>query len=132
MKVKDLIDELQKCNPNDRVSIPVEVGYLSIGGTPRRDVAAVYRGFDWDSKTVFLHIGDQERLTVLSREEYTELVQYKQLVSGLRGKKDIEHLSDIFVKKDFVIKRLKRLLSVEELERFEIADLITDITEEKL
>lgn len=132
MKVSELIAELQQCNPDHQVAIPVEVGHVTLGGTPRREVEAIYRGFDWDSRTVFLHIGDQDRLTVMSKEEYIELIRYKQLVSGVRGKQDIKHLSDVFVKKDFVIERLKRLINVEELETFEISDLITDIYEEKL
>ncbi|WWT49367.1 hypothetical protein [Escherichia phage vB_EcoM-LTH01] len=132
MKVSELIEELQKCRPDDKVSIPVEVGHVTIGGTPRREVEAVYRGFDWDSKQVFLHICADERLTVMSKEEYIELIRYKQLVSGMRGKQDIEHLSDVFVKKDFVIERLQRLSHVEELETFEISNLISEIIEEKL
>lgn len=132
MKVSELIAELQQCNPDHQVAIPVEVGHVTMGGTPRREVEAIYRGFDWDSRTVFLHIGDQDRLTVMSKEEYIELIRYQQLVSGVRGKQDIKHLSDVFVKKDFVIERLKRLINVEELEPFEISDLITDIYEEKL
>lgn len=48
---------------------------------------------------------------------------------GMRGKQDIAHLSDVFVKKDFVI---ERLINVEELEPFEVSDLITDIYERQL
>lgn len=132
MKVSELIAELQKCNPDHQVAIPVEVRNVTLGGTPRREVEFVTQGFDWDSRTVFLDIVRDERLTVMSKEEYIELIRYKQLVSGVRGKQDIENLSDVFVKKDFVIERLKRLIDVEELELFEISDLITDITEEKL
>lgn len=132
MKVSELIAELQKCNPDHQVVIPVEVRNVTLGGTPRREVEFVTQGFDWDSRTVFLDIVRDERLTVMSKEEYIELIRYKQLVSGVRGKQDIENLSDVFVKKDFVIERLKRLIDVEELELFEISDLITDITEEKL
>lgn len=132
MKVSELIAELQQCRPDDRVSIPVEVGHVTLGGTPRREVEAVYQGFDWDSKQVFLHVCADERLTVMSKEEYIELIRYQQLVSGMRGKQDIEHLSDIFVKKDFVIERLMRLVNVEELEPFEVSDLITDVREERL
>lgn len=132
MKVSELIEELQKCRPDDKVSIPVEVGHVTIGGTPHREVEAVHNGFDWDSKQVFLHICADERLTVMSKEEYIELIRYKQLVSGMRGKQDIEHLSDVFVKKDFVIDRLQRLTHDEELESLKISNLIIDITEEKL
>lgn len=132
MKVSELIVELQQCDPNDRVCIPVEVGHVTLGGTPRREVEAIYRGFDWDSRTVFLHIGDQDRLTVMTKEEYIELIRYKQLVSGMRGKQDIGHLSDVFVKKDFVIAKLQRLAHLEELEHYEIPTLINKIIEEKL
>lgn len=132
MKVSELIAELQKCNPDHQVAIPIEVGHVTIGGTPRRGVEFVTNGFDWDGSTVFLDIDREERLTVMSKEEYIELIRYKQLVSGMRGKQDIDHLSEVFVKKDFVIERLKRLVNVEELESFEIPDLITDILEEEL
>jgi len=107
-------------------------GFVTLGGTPRVGVESAHNGFDWDQGTVFLKLEAGKMLTDISREEYTEHLRYKQLVSGVRGKQDIEHLSDVFVKKDFVINRLKRLIDVEELEPFEISGLITDILEEKL
>lgn len=135
MTVWELIGLLSQCQPGDRVSVPIEVGHVTIGRTPCRDIEGIERGFDWDSKNVFLHIGDQDRLTVMSKDEYIELIRYKQLVSGVRGKQDIEHLSEVFVKKDFVVERLRGIssrLAEGKLESFEISDLITDITEEKL
>lgn len=132
MKVKDLIAELQECNPEDAVIIPIEKGFPTMGGTPGVELEAIYRGFDWDSRRVFLHVGDGNRLTLMSKEEYTSLIRYKQLVMGMRGKEELAGLSDIFVKKDFVIGRLNRLTNVEELETSEVLDLITDIVKEKL
>lgn len=132
MKVSELISELQKCNPEDKVAVQIDKGFVTIGGTPRVGVESAHNGFDWDHGTVFLKLEGGKMLTDISREEYTEHIRYKQLVSGMRGKQDIEHLSDIFVKKDFVINRLLRLVNVEELEPFEVSDLITDIREERL
>lgn len=132
MKVSELISELQKCNPEDKVAVQIDKGFVTIGGTPRVGVESAHNGFDWDHGTVFLKLEGGKMLTGISREEYTEHIRYKQLVSGMRGKQDIEHLSDIFVKKDFVINRLLRLVNVEELEPFEVSDLITDIREERL
>lgn len=132
MKVSELISELQKCNPEDKVAVQIDKGFVTIGGTPRVGVESAHNGFDWDHGTVFLKLEGGKMLTDISREEYTEHIRYKQLVSGMRGKQDIEHLSDIFVKKDFVINRLLRLVNVEELEPFEVSDLITDIKEERL
>ena len=132
MKVKELIEELQKCNPEDKVAVQIDKGFVTIGGTPRVGVDSAHSGFDWDHGTVFLKLEGGKMLTDITREEYYEHIRYKQLVSGLRGKQDIAHLSDVFVKKDFVIERLKRLINVEELEPFEVSDLITDIYEEKL
>ncbi|QYC52434.1 hypothetical protein [Salmonella phage SSBI34] len=132
MKVNDLIELLWTCDPDADVVIPVEVGHITIGALPTVGVEGVSNGFDWDSGKVFLKVSDDKRLTTMSREEYSEHIRYKQLVSGLRGKQDIAHLSDVFVKKGFVIERLKRLINVEELESFEVSDLITDIYEEQL
>lgn len=132
MKVKELIEQLQKCNPEDKVAVQIDKGFVTIGGTPRVGVESAHSGFDWDDGTVFLKLEDGKMLTDITREEYHEHIRYKQLVSSLRGKQDIAHLSDVFVKKDFVIERLKRLINVEELESFEISDLITDVYEEKL
>ncbi|AFH21097.1 hypothetical protein CL97_gp213 [Cronobacter phage CR9] len=132
MKVKELIEQLQNCNPEDKVAVQIDKGFVTIGGTPRVGVESAHNGFDWDHGTVFLKLERGKMLTDISREEYTEHIRYKQLVSGMRGKQDIEHLSDIFVKKDFVINRLLRLVNVEELEPFEVSDLITDIREERL
>lgn len=135
MKVKELIAELSRANPEDKVAVEIDKGFVTIGGTPRVDVEAVRNGFDWDHGTFFLLLEDGKMLTDITREEYYEHIRYKQLVSGMRGKQDIEHLSDIFVKKDFVLPRLleisRRLVS-DELETFEVSDLITDILEEKL
>lgn len=132
MKVKDLMEQLLNCNPEDKVAVQIDKGFVTLGGTPRVGVESAHNGFDWDQGTVFLKLEAGKMLTDISREEYTEHLRYKQLVSGVRGKQDIEHLSDVFVKKDFVIDRLKRLIDVEELEPFEISGLITDILEEKL
>lgn len=132
IKVKELIEQLQKCNPEDKVAVQIDKGFVTIGGTPRVGVESAHNGFDWDHGTVFLKLEDGKMLTDITREEYYEHIRYKQLVSGMRGKQDIAHLSDVFVKKDFVIERLKRLINVEELEPFEVSDLITDIHEEKL
>lgn len=132
MKVKDLIEQLQNCNPEDKVAVQIDKGFVTIGGTPRVGVDSAHNGFDWDHGTVFLKLEDGKMLTDITREEYHEHIRYKQLVSGMRGKQDISHLSDVFVRKDFVMERLKRLINVEELEPFEISDLITDIREEKL
>lgn len=132
MKVKDLIEQLQNCNPEDKVAVQIDKGFVTIGGTPRVGVDSAHNGFDWDHGTVFLKLEDGKMLTDITREEYYEHIRYKQLVSGMRGKQDIEHLSDIFVKKDFVIERLMRLVNVEELEPFEVSDLITDVREERL
>lgn len=132
MKVSELISELQKCNPEDKVAVQIDKGFVTIGGTPRVGVESAHNGFDWDHGTVFLKLENGKMLTDITREEYYEHIRYKQLVSGMRGKQDIAHLSDVFVKKDFVIERLKRLINVEELEPFEVSDLITDIYEEQL
>lgn len=132
IKVKELIEQLQKCNPEDKVAVQIDKGFVTIGGTPRVGVESAHNGFDWDHGTVFLKLENGKMLTDITREEYYEHIRYKQLVSGMRGKQDIAHLSDVFVKKDFVIERLKRLINVEELEPFEVSDLITDIYEEKL
>lgn len=132
MKVKELIEQLRNCNPEDKVAVQVDKGFVTIGGTPRVGVESTRNGFDWDHGTVFLKLEDGKMLTDITREEYYEHIRYKQLVSGMRGKQDIDHLSDIFVKKDFVIERLKRLVNVEELESFEVSDLITDVREERL
>lgn len=132
MTVWELIGELSKCQPGDKIVVPVEVAHVTIGGEPCEEIVRATRGFDWNSKTVFLDIDPESRLTVMSKEEYIDLVRYKQLISSVRGRQDIEHLSDVFVKKDFVLERLQRLAHCEELEPFEIANLIKDIIEEKL
>lgn len=130
MKVWELIGALSLCDPKDEVVVPVELAHTTIGGTPCRVISKVTRGFDWDSKTVFLDVDD--KLTPMTKAEFTEHIQYRQLVSGLRGKQDIVHLSDVFVKKDFVIDCLKRLINVQELEPHEIPSLICTIEKEKL
>lgn len=129
MKVKELIEQLQNCNPEDKVEVQIDKGFVTIGGTPSVEVESLRKGFDWDHGTVFLGLKDGKMLTDITREEYYEHIRYKQLVSGMRGKQDIGHLSDIFVKKDFVIEKLKY---VENLESYEVRDLITAIYEEKL
>lgn len=132
MKVSELISELQKCDPEDKVAVQIDKGFVTIGGTPRVEVDSAHQGFDWDHGTVFLKLADGKMLTDITREEYYEHIRYKQLVSGMRGKQDIAHLSNVFIRKDFVLDRLSRLVNVEELEPFEVSDLITDIREEKL
>lgn len=113
MKVKDLIAELQECNPEDNVALPIELPYATLGGSPRVDVDAVWRGFDWDSGTVFLYPPDKQALTLLSKEEYHKLVEYKQLASSALGRKTMQGLSDVFVRKAFVVDLLTKLSDVE-------------------
>ena len=136
MTVYELIGLLTHCSPTDKVAIPVEVGHITIGGEPRLDVESVRRGFDWSSGTVFLHGTDETRLTVMSKEEYIQLIRYKQLVSGMRGKEDIEHLSDVFVKKDVVLQLLRQLTAKlsdgSGIDCSDVNDIINEIYEEKL
>lgn len=135
MKVKELIEELSQSNPEDKVAVSIDKGFVTMGGTPRVGVDSVFNGFDWDHGTVFLKLEDGKMLTDITREEYYEHIRYKQLVTGMRGKQDIAHLSDIFVKKEVVISRLILLterLMAGTMENFEINDLIKDIEEEKL
>ena len=113
MKVKELIAELQECNPEDTVALPIELEHATLGGSPRVEVDAVWRGFDWDSGTVFLYPPDKQALTLLSKEEYNELIQYRQLASSALGRNTMKGLSDVFVRKDFVIELLTKLSDVE-------------------
>lgn len=132
MKVKELIEQLLNCNPEDKVAVQIDKGFVTVGGTPRVGVESASSGFDWDHGTVFLKLEAGKMLTDVSREEYLEHIRYKQLVTGLRGRQNIELLSDVFVRKDFVIGRLTHLVDVEELEQYEVPNLITDIKKEKL
>lgn len=99
MKVKDLIVELEKCNPEDTVSVPVTLAYATLGGQPCREVRCVTSGFDWDKGQVFLDLDVEQYLTPLTKQEYLELVEYKRLVMYIRGRGDLESLSDIFITK---------------------------------
>ncbi len=127
MKVKDLIAELNQCNPEDDVVIPVELGYPTLGGHPIVNLSRIERGFDWDSRKVFLYPDEGKSLTPMSKDQYTSLIQYKQLVMGMRGKEELASLSDIFVRKEFVINLLKTLSEVP----FD-TEIMTAIKEEQL
>lgn len=127
MKVKDLIAELSECNPEDKVALPIELAHATLGGSPCVYIDAVWRGFDWDSGTVFLYPPDKQALTLLSKEEYNELVEYRQLASSVLGRRTMEDLSDTFVRKSFVIELLTKLSDVE----FD-TETIRKIKEEKL
>lgn len=100
MKVSELIEVLQQVDGNLDVAIPVELGHVTMGGQPYRTILRVDQGFDWDSGKVFLK--PEDKLTVLSQEEYIELIRYKQLISSMRGHQDRKQLDDIFIKKDKV------------------------------
>lgn len=132
MTVWELIQALALCQPGDKVAIPIVTSYTTVGRSPSEQIASVTKGFDWNDGMVYLNIGEDKQLTPMSREEYTSHIRYKSLVGSLRGREDVAHLSDVYVKKDFVIERLTRMINVEELEPFEVSDLITDIQEEKL
>lgn len=127
MKVKDLIAELSECNPEDKVALPIELSHATLGGSPCVYIDSVWAGFDWDRGTVFLYPPDKQALTLLSKDEYNELIQYKQLASSMRGRQDLAGLSDVFVRKEFIIELLTKLSDVD----FD-TETIRKIKEEKL
>lgn len=57
MKVRNLIEQLQSCNQNDEVVIPVKDG-RDMGQEPHVRVQYISRGFDWDNGKVFLRPAD--------------------------------------------------------------------------
>lgn len=129
MKVKELIERLSKVSPEYEVAVEIHKGQTALGGTPSVKITDTRVGFDWDSGKVFLILDEGKVLTDMSREEYIEHIRYKQLVGGLRGNHDIKHLSEVFVRKEFVI---SLLLDVLENKSQDLYSVITKINEEKL
>lgn len=123
MKVRELRDLLGAVNEDLEVVIPVESGTVTIGATPAVTVDYVRQGFDWDTGKVFLR-NSRNALTTMSQEEYTEHIRYKQMVSSLRGKGEINHV----MFREGVVQRLNMILSNGNSE-IEILDLINDILE---
>lgn len=105
MTVWELIGMLSKCKPTDKVVIPVELGHATVGASPSREVTTVERGFDWNDKKVMLGI-EEGKLTVLTHDEYRDLIKYKQLVSSARGHSEIGLLNDHYVRRSQITKVL--------------------------
>lgn len=123
MKVKELKELLSKMDENHEVVIPVESGTVTIGQHPSVTVEYVRQGFDWDTGKVFLSNG-RNVLTTMSQETYNEHIKYKQMVSSLRGKGDINHV----MFRDGVVQRLNLILANSNFE-IEVLNLINDILE---
>lgn len=54
MKVKDLISQLQKFDPECNVHIPVTLTRSTIGQSPSASVRDAVKGIDWDNSTVYI------------------------------------------------------------------------------
>lgn len=52
MLVKEMIERLERCNPDDRVVIEYDIGYTTIGVMPGMGIKSVHPGFDWEKGTV--------------------------------------------------------------------------------
>jgi hypothetical protein len=55
MLVKELIEFLQHCPPNDIVCIGTEATRTTMGGQPNTNIKSVTTGFDWDSGKTFIN-----------------------------------------------------------------------------
>lgn len=55
MLVKELIETLGLCSPENKISILIKKPYTTIGGNPVTNIRSVYEGFDWDyGKTMLI------------------------------------------------------------------------------
>lgn len=52
MLVKEMIERLERCNPEDRVVIEYDIGYTTVGALPGMGIKLVCQGFDWEKGTV--------------------------------------------------------------------------------
>lgn len=100
MKVKELISHLETFNPEDKVVLSVAADRITMGGSPLVDIDNVIGGFDWDHGKVFLHPPIGINLIQTTRDRFRELIEWKQLVSGIRGKGDIEEAKKNFIRRE--------------------------------
>lgn len=127
MKVIELIDELQKCNPDSRVVLPIETAGLTIGGQPFANTGRVYEGFDWDHGKVFIEADGGKKLTLMETSEWKQLIEYKQLIYSLRGRKENSELSKKYITKEKVngiISLVYSTTDMEESDKWALLDLI--------
>ena len=55
MLVKELIETLGQCSPENKISILIKKPCSTIGGSPVTNIRSVYEGFDWDhGKTMLI------------------------------------------------------------------------------
>lgn len=110
MKVKDLIAQLEAFDPEHKVSLSVDVDRVTMGGSPRVDIDNVIGGIDWDDKVVFLHPPIGINLIQTTRDRFRELIEWKQLVSGLRGKGNIDEAKKNFIRREDLRDTLTKMI----------------------
>jgi hypothetical protein len=76
MKVKELIEWLQRGNPDDEAVIAIDNHNNRFGSSPCVAVTNVYFGFDWDTGKTYLKSDNQ--LTVTNKkDDYIEKTNNK-------------------------------------------------------
>jgi hypothetical protein len=71
MTVEQAVERLQvlasRSRRVQRLCVPYDPGFMTVGGTPAKLVRAIYPGIDWDASKMFVDLG--ERLKAPSDEQ---------------------------------------------------------------
>ncbi|AXN57817.1 hypothetical protein KASHIRA_01630 [Serratia phage vB_SmaM-Kashira] len=100
MKVKELIDLLSKMDPEATALFAADRLHASIGGTPALPVATVSAGFDWDNNKVFIGPPVGAHFLQVSREDFREVIEWKQLLSGCRSRGEVKAIQAKYIDKE--------------------------------
>jgi hypothetical protein len=110
MKVHELIDLLSKMDPEAKALFAADRLHASIGGTPSLPVATVSAGFDWDQNKVFLGPPVGTHFLQVSREDFREVIEWKQLLSGARSRGEVKAIQAKYIDKEELRDKLSSII----------------------
>lgn len=83
MTAKELIEILQRHDPELEVVINVTLPHSTMGASPCSKISSAYRGIDWESGTIRVH--PQGNLVMLNDAQYAEFNKMKNVAQKTRS-----------------------------------------------
>ncbi|URC22206.1 hypothetical protein CHUUTOTORO_01210 [Serratia phage vB_SmaM-ChuuTotoro] len=110
MKVKELIELLSKMDPEAKALFAADRLHASIGGTPSLPVSTVSAGFDWDNNKVFIGPPVGVHFLQVSREDFREVIEWKQLLSGCRSRSEVKAIQAKYIDREELRDKLSNII----------------------
>lgn len=110
MKVQELIEMLSKMDPQAEAVFAADRLHATIGPSPSLPVSTVTAGFDWDSRTVFIGPPIGTNFLQVSREDFREVIEWKQMLSGCVSREKIKTIQAKYIDREELRGKLSEII----------------------